>query len=83
MKINFTALQGELLAAHAQRLIDMHTDKDSINYEEYYFDMRSVIADIHAIHSLDSLSKFCDDYGLNSGIFEGLSFPELISKYYK
>lgn len=80
--MNYLAIKGELAAAHNQRALDMHTDKDGVNYEEYYEDLRAILYDISQIKDLNSLGKFCDEYGMSDGIFPGLSFPEIISKYW-
>ena len=80
--MNYLAIKGELAAAHIQRVLDMHTNSDGVNYEEYFEDLRAIMYDISKIHNLETLSKFCDEYGMGDGIFPGLSFPEIISKYY-
>lgn len=83
MKMNYNAIKGELVLAHVERLKDMHTDEVGVIYDKFYIDLASIMYDINRIDSLDSLSKFCDDYGLNDRIYPGLSFPELISVYYE
>ena len=81
--MNYLAIKGELAAAHVQRTLDMHTYSEGVNYEEYFEDLRVIMYDINEIKNLDTLAKFCDDYGMSDGIFPGLSFPEIVSKYYK
>ena len=81
--MNYLAIKGELAEAHTERLKDMHTDKDGVNYESYYEDLRMIVHDISKILDLDSLANFCREYGMDDGIFEGLSFPEIIAKYWK
>lgn len=81
--MNYSAIKGKLAAAHFQRTLDMHTDNAGVSYEEYYEDMRMVMYDISKIHDLNSLGKFCEDYGMRDGIFPGLSFPEIVAKYWK
>jgi hypothetical protein len=80
--MNYLAIKGELAAAHIQRALDMHTDSEGVNYEEYYEDLCAILYDIGRIKDLDTLAKFCNDYGMSDGIFPGLSFLEIIAKYW-
>ena len=81
--MNFRAIKGELAIALVERMKDMHTDSAGLNHEEYFVDVFEILYDISKINSLESLSNFCKGHGLDDGLYEGLSFPELISKYYE
>lgn len=81
--MNLNAIKGELATALVQRALDIHTDKDGVNYEEYYEDLRTIMHDISQIQDPNSLAKFCNEYGMSDGIFPGLSFPEIVTKYWK
>ena len=81
--MNYSAIKGELAAALVQRALDMNTDNAGVYYESYYEDMRAIVYDISKIQDLNTLAKFCDEYGMRDGIFPGLSFPEIVAKYWK
>lgn len=81
--MNYSAIKGELAIAFAERMKDMHTDSVGLDYEEYFVDLSAIVYEISKINSMESLSNFCKGHGLDDGLYEGLSFPELISKYYE
>ena len=81
--MNYSAIRGELAIFFAERMRDMHTDSVGLNYAEYFVDLFEILYDISKINSMESLSNFCKGHGLDDGLYEGLSFPELISKYYE
>lgn len=76
------SVKGQLLEMMFQQCINMNTEKEGINYENFYEEIQSTINEIRGIKDLSDLEKFCEEYGLNDMDNE-MSFPRLVEKAYK
>ena len=77
-----TAIKGQLLEMMFQQYVNMNTEKEGINYENFYDEVQSTINEIRGIKDLSGLEKFCEEYGLNDMDNE-MSFPNLVKKAYE
>ena len=78
-----TEIKGRLLEMMFEMYRDMNTDKDGINYEEFYDEIQSSLAEIRSIHNLNQLEVFCEGFGFNDEITNPMSFPSLVKQAYE
>jgi hypothetical protein len=76
------SVKGQLLEMMFQQCINMNTEKEGIDYENFYEEVQSTINEIRGIKDLSGLEKFCEEYGLND-LDNEMSFPRLVEKAYK
>ena len=75
-------IKGRLLEMMFRQYLDMNTEKEGINYEQFYEEIQSTINSIRNINNLSSLEVFCEEFGLND-IDNEMSFPALVKEAYE
>ena len=78
-----TEIKGRLLEMMFEMYKDMNTDKDGTDYEEFYNEIQSSLAEIRSIHNLNQLEVFCEGFGFNDEITNPMSFPSLVKQAYE
>ena len=76
------AIKGKLLEMMCAQYLDMNTEAEGINYQEFYLEFKPTLKSIQSIDTLDDLEKFCEEYGLND-MDNDMSFPNLVKEAYK
>ena len=81
LKNHLTAIKGRLLLYFTEMYSNMCADSEGkTDYEEFFEDAEKCIQEIMNIKSVDSLDRFCEEWGLND--LEGdLSFHHLAKEY--
>jgi hypothetical protein len=75
-------IKGRLLEMMFRQYLDMNTEKERINYEQFYEEIQSTINSIRNIKDLSGLEIFCEEFGLND-IDNEMSFPALVKEAYE
>lgn len=78
-----TEIKGRLLEMMFEMYRDMNTDETGIDYEEFYNEIQSSLAEIRGIHNLNQLEVFCEGFGFNDEITNPMSFPSLVKQAYE
>jgi len=77
-----TAVKGQLLEMMFHQYLDMNTEREGIDYENFFQEIQSTINSIRNIKDLSGLELFCEEFGLND-IDNQMSFPALVKKAYE
>jgi hypothetical protein len=77
-----TAVKGQLLEMMFHQYLDMNTEREGIDYENFFEEIQSTINSIRNIKDLSGLEIFCEEFGLND-IDNEMSFPNLVKEAYK
>jgi len=77
-----TAVKGQLLEMMFHQYLDMNTEREGIDYENFFEEIQSTINSIRNIKDLSGLEIFCEEFGLND-IDNQMSFPNLVKEAYK
>jgi hypothetical protein len=77
-----TAVKGQLLEMMFHQYLDMNTEREGIDYENFFQEIQSTINSIRNIKDLSGLEIFCEEFGLND-IDNQMSFPNLVKEAYK
>lgn len=75
-------IKGRLLEMMFRQYLDMNTEKEGIDYHNFYEEIQSTINSIRNINNLSSLEVFCEEFGLND-IDNEMSFPSLVKEAYE
>jgi hypothetical protein len=62
--------------------LDMNTEREGIDYENFFEEIQSTINSIRNIKDLSGLEIFCEEFGLND-IDNQMSFPSLVKQAYE
>jgi len=62
--------------------LDMNTEREGIDYENFFQEIQSTINSIRNIKDLSGLEIFCEEFGLND-IDNQMSFPALVKQAYE
>ena len=76
-------IKGRLLEMMFEMYRDMNSDEKGVDYEEFYNEIQSSLAEIRSIHNLNELERFCESYGLNDESTNPMSFPSLVKQAYE
>lgn len=76
------SVKGQLLEMMFQQYVNMNTEKEGIDYHNFYEEIQSTINEIRGIKDLSDLERFCEEFGLNDMDNE-MSFPNLVKKAYE
>jgi hypothetical protein len=77
-----TEIKGRLLEMMFHQYLDMNTEREGIDYENFFQEIQSTINSIRNIKDLSGLELFCEEFGLND-IDNQMSFPTLVKKAYE
>ena len=77
-----TAVKGQLLEMMFHQYLDMNTEREGIDYENFFEEIQSTINSIRNIKDLSGLEIFCEEFGLND-IDNEMSFLSLVKKAYE
>ena len=77
-----TAVKGQLLEMMFHQYLDMNTEREGIDYENFFIEIQSTINSIKNIKDLSGLELFCEEFGLNDMDNE-MSFLSLVKKAYE
>ena len=77
------SIKGRLLEMMFEMYRDMNTDENGVDYEEFYNEIQSSLAEIRNITNLNYLEEFCESMGFNDEITNPMSFPSLVQEAYK
>ena len=77
-----TAVKGQLLEMMFHQYLDMNTEREGIDYENFFEEIQSTINSIRNIKDLSGLEIFCEEFGLND-IDNQMSFPSLVKQAYE
>jgi hypothetical protein len=77
-----TAVKGQLLEMMFHQYLDMNTEREGIDYENFFEEIQSTINSIRNIKDLSGLELFCEEFGLND-IDNEMSFPSLVKQAYE
>jgi hypothetical protein len=77
-----TEIKGRLLEMMFHQYLDMNTEREGIDYENFFQEIQSTINSIRNIKDLSGLELFCEEFGLND-IDNQMSFPALVKKAYE
>lgn len=75
-------IKGRLLETMFRQYLDMNTEKEGIDYEQFYEEIQSTINSIRNIKDLSGLEIFCEEFGLND-LDNEMSFPSLVKQAYE
>jgi hypothetical protein len=75
-------IKGRLLEMMFRQYLDMNTEKEGIDYEQFYEEIQSTINSIRNIKDLSGLEIFCEEFGLND-LDNEMSFPSLVKQAYE
>jgi len=77
-----TEIKGRLLEMMFHQYLDMNTEREGIDYENFFQEIQSTINYIRNIKDLSGLELFCEEFGLND-IDNEMSFLSLVKKAYE
>jgi hypothetical protein len=77
-----TEIKGRLLEMMFHQYLDMNTEREGIDYENFFQEIQSTINSIRNIKDLSGLELFCEEFGLND-IDNQMSFPALVKQAYE
>lgn len=77
-----TEIKGRLLEMMFHQYLDMNTEREGIDYENFFQEIQSTINSIRNIKDLSGLELFCEEFGLND-IDNEMSFLSLVKKAYE
>jgi hypothetical protein len=75
-------IKGRLLEMMFRQYLDMNTEREGIDYENFFQEIQSTINSIRNIKDLSGLELFCEEFGLND-IDNQMSFPSLVKQAYE